>query len=372
MFVVKKSSLVLVLAVLVLTLSPDSVAESNGLLSPVDGLSGAASSSLAIGVSKRIAPRKSEKNLNSAKVEKVSDRKYPKCVKPELSDPDSDGWGWENSRTCKNYLKSTPVFRKSISSTFRSASSSNSSGSFGVVYENDFEQSSVGPYSQKDVFREWNSPSHIRGFRAGKTSIFNEGGSQGKVLKIYFPRGQSGFQTSSGFRMNLPENYEEVYLAFDMKLAPGFNRVFGGKLPGLCGGRCPIGSTKPSGYDGWSVRSLWQADEGFASYIYHASQKNQTGDIRPWRWDQSTGEWHRVQYKIRLNQVGLKNGLLEIWLDGKIVLVLNNIEFRRDDKIGVDTFYFSSFFGGQGKSMAPESDTYILFDNFVISSQSIY
>ena len=323
------------------------------------------------GIVEPSAKRKSPNRISQ--VGKSEDLSYPVCLNPKLSDPDLDGWGWENSKTCRTKFGRAKTSSKERTKNFHSASRLlNSASDFGIIYENDFEDSKLGPYTKEDVSRDWNSPSYIRGFRSGKTNIVDDGGSQGNVLKVSYLKGQSGFQTSSGFPMKLPKSLDQVYLAFDIKFAPGFDRVAGGKLPGMCGGVCNSGLNKPSGYDGWSVRSLWQSESGFASYVYHAAQRNRFGDIKPWRWDDHSEDWHRVQYNIRLNKVGLKNGLLEIWLDGKIVLMLNNIEFRRDIKLGIDTFYFSTFFGGKGKNWAPKEDTYILFDNFIISSQAIY
>jgi len=72
-----------------------------------------------------------------------------------------------------------------------------------------------------------------------------------------------------------------------------------------------------------------------------------------------------------MNTVGQNNGILEAWFDGEKVLSVNNFIYRKTDTIGINLFYFSTFFGGNDSSWAPSTDQQILFDNFAISTKPI-
>ena len=241
-----------------------------------------------------------------------------------------------------------------------------------VIYEQNFEESILGAYSGSEVKDEWNNPLYSKGFNEGRVYIIDEGGSQNKVMKVTYPKGMYGFSGSASFPMKLPESYEELYLAYDIKFEKDFQFVKGGKLPGFCGGDCNTGGNVPTGYDGWSARGMWREDGILENYLYHAGQSSTWGDDAIWAELAKPGVWHRVEHRVKINTVGQKNGIVEAWLDGQKVLYKDDLEFRKKQDIGIDTFYFSSFFGGGDSSWAPSKDVHISFDNFIISKSSIY
>ena len=60
--------------------------------------------------------------------------------------------------------------------------------------------------------------------------------------------------------------------------------------------------------------------------------------------------------------------MLEAWFDGRKVLSLENLMYRKTSDIGINLFYFSTFFGGNDPSWAPAADQVVSFDNFRIST----
>ena len=97
---------------------------------------------------------------------------------------------------------------------------------------------------------------------------------------------------------------------------------------------------------------------------------NYYGDDEYWGAEAQPGQWHRVQHRVVLNTPGVANGILEAWLDGKKVLSDDTYLFRNTANIGINLFYFSTFYGGNDSSWAPSQDQYVFFDNFRISTDS--
>ena len=59
------------------------------------------------------------------------------------------------------------------------------------------------------------------------------------------------------WRLELGDDYDELYLTYRVRFADEFNFVKGGKLPGLVGGEANTGGRVPTGRDGWSARMMW-------------------------------------------------------------------------------------------------------------------
>jgi len=178
------------------------------------------------------------------------------------------------------------------------------------------------------------------------------------------------------FGTGIERNFEELYISYDVKFSDDFDFVRGGKLPGLCGYNvtqdpregCNTGGGFPTGYDGWSARGMWREDGQLENYVYHADQFYEYGDDEYWSASAERGKWHTFQHRIVLNTVGEANGIVEAWFDGVKVLSSNTMLYRKTADIGINLFYFSTFYGGADPSWAPTSDQYIYFDNFRIAT----
>ena len=297
------------------------------------------------------------------------------------SDIDNDGWGYEFRQSCRvvegyvdpNAAPSTPPAGNSPAS------------SVGQIYSQNFADANLGLYQGDQLNADWETPIWHLGFDQGRVRIVDAGGRNGKAMEVTYPAGRYGaigasaFLSDIQFAMGLPDTYEELYVAYDIRFANDFDFVRGGKLPGLCGASnnaapstgCNTGGGFPTGYDGWSARGMWRENGELESYIYHASQRNFFADDEFWNVRALRGVWHRVEHRIVLNTPGQRNGIIEAWFDGQRVLSLDNLEYRKDRSIGINLFYFSTFFGGNDPSWAPSSDQTMNFDNFVISTDKI-
>ena len=289
------------------------------------------------------------------------------------ADKDGDGWGWENNGSC-------------IIDPDQPARQSSAPGLVVnqedlVVFEQDFESASVGNYLPEVLNDQWHTPLWHMGVRENRAKIVSDK-EKGKALEVLFPANQFGsdgavaFLNDLSFGSGIERNFEELYISYDVKFSENFDFVRGGKLPGLCGYNvtqdprdgCNTGGGFPTGYDGWSARGMWREDGKLENYVYHADQFYEYGDDEYWTANAERGTWHSFQHRIVLNTVGEANGIVEAWFDGVKVLSSNTMLYRKTADIGINLFYFSTFYGGADPSWAPTSDQYIYFDNFRIAT----
>jgi len=320
----------------------------------------------------------------------------PVCSSPAV-DSDGDGWGWENHQSCIVKSSGTSAAQPPVTLQALPGNSVNTANPQivnGLYYGRHQICSSPSADSDGDGwgFEYHDSCKVIAGYVAPGTTAGTPPAGNNPNMQVgvvyeqnfnsgsYGAGGASAFLSDIQFGMGLPKTYEELYVAYDIRFAAGFDFVKGGKLPGLCGTDinqashtgCNTGGGYPTGYDGWSARGMWRENGLLENYIYHANQRNYYGDDEYWNVAATPGVWHSVQHRIVLNTPGKKNGILEAWFDGRKVLSLNDIEYRKTNTIGINLFYFSTFFGGNDISWAPATDQTMHFDNFAISTETIY
>lgn len=250
-----------------------------------------------------------------------------------------------------------------------------------VLFSNYFDDGSpaneVGLYDGSDVAAGFLGPSWYNGVDEGRVSVVEANDTVGSchVLQVLYPQGAYG-STNSGaqWQLDLGSVYEELSASYWVRFPQDFEFVKGGKLPGLCGGECNTSGEKPTGVDGWSARIMWREDGRIVQYVYYPDQPGDYGVDFPWSGagsdsSFSPGLWHHVETRIKLNTVGVSDGTIESWLDGVLVLNAAGLRFRDVSRLGIDVFYFSTFYGGSDETWAPPSDQSVEFDGLVISTQ---
>jgi hypothetical protein len=238
----------------------------------------------------------------------------------------------------------------------------------------------TGPYLVSDLNRDWGNPSWENGVSQGLVSIIDEGSPEhAKALRVFYPKGSYSDSAIPGkvqWILKLPKRHNELYFAYDVKFDRDFDFVKSGKLPGFVGGKHNSGGNKPNGYDGWSARVVWLRGGEIGQYIYHPDQPDKWGQVFKYSAQGRSvlierGRWYRIINRIVMNTPMKQDGIVQAWMDGKLVLDLRNLRFRDIDSIGIDSFYFSTFFGGDDITWAASKDEYIYFDSFLITSSPI-
>ena len=247
----------------------------------------------------------------------------------------------------------------------------------GVIFFNDFEQNSVGIYTEESLMSDWNQPIIENGIVDGRVAIVEgEEALEGKSLRISYPVGAVGPGGGGAqWRMPLFMSYEELYCSYWIKFGKGFDFVKGGKIPGFTGGTGNTGGFIPDGTDGWSARMMWRPKGQVVQYVYHPDQLDMWGQDFFWSLGGQRffrpGTWHKVEQRIKMNTPGKRDGIIEAWFDGEQALKIVNMCFRDIPELAIDGFYFSTFFGGNDSSWASTKDEHVYFDRFIISTQRI-
>lgn len=173
----------------------------------------------------------------------------------------------------------------------------------------------------------------------------------------------------------LGEAGTDYTLSYDVRFDPGFPFVEGGKLHGL-GPEWPVAGGNPIRPDGWSARVMWRAKGRAELYSYHQDQRDQYGDhgtvVAPTAF--VPGRWQAVSLHVRLNDPAAANGLVELFVDGRLVERQVGIRLRGSDAphARITRFLFSTFHGGNGPEWAPRdaqgryATVHALFDNIAV------
>jgi hypothetical protein len=183
------------------------------------------------------------------------------------------------------------------------------------------------------------------------------------VLEVQIPEG-SHYGTSSDYEFGSETGSEpsEAYVEYYIYHAPSFDYAEAGpggsKLPGFSGtyGDAGWGGREADGTNGWSARLLntdpsvtdTSRDLGLASYVYHADQSREYGDLLTWDLGVNKGEWHKIGQYVKLNTPGRHDGVVRGWVDDDLAYEREDFLFRADgyDDIKIEKFWFNVYHGG--------------------------
>ncbi|RFA28648.1 hypothetical protein B7R25_02645 [Subtercola boreus] len=261
----------------------------------------------------------------------------------------------------------------------------------------DFNRAPVGTYLQSEAKDEWKSDGGaLQGFTvrpAGSLVIADD--QSNRFLQKTFPAGKYNSQDAEKddrvllqWSLKTPQN--ALYFAYRVRTSGDFDPAKGGKLPGLCGGICPIGGESttdaphsssgqndPNGTAiGWSARGMWRSNGYLVQYPYTPDQTTQYAPDLRYNLNGSDvylndGAWHTIESYVSMNTPGQHNGILKAWYDGQLVLDQKDVRFRDDLSYSIDTIKFTSYYGGHDSSWAPLTDSRIDYDDVVLSTDPI-
>jgi len=231
----------------------------------------------------------------------------------------------------------------------------------------DFETNTIGPYTLSNLEGNWQS---VPWSQLENMAFITTDPSEhhGKVLTIHYPKGSVGpSEGGAQFEVSLP-SAREYWLQYDLKMKSDFDFRLGGKLPGLAsGGTKYTGGNRPTEGQGWSARYMWRKGGSVVLYLYSIDMHGKWGDDHKLDFAPlETGRWYTVRQHVRVNDPQQKNGLVETWIDDEKVQHLDGLRLRLAPLGLIDTFYFSTFFGGNTSEWGPRVDGITYFDNFRI------
>lgn len=240
--------------------------------------------------------------------------------------------------------------------------SNNQNGDILIV---DFEQTALGDYDDMDIKADFDTVKWFITKERG--TIINEK-AKGNILRVQYPKDAVGPE-EGGIQFVCPIlPATEYYLSYDVKFEDGFDFKLGGKIPGLTsGGAKYTGGVNPDNGEGWSARYMWVGNKPIV-YLYYVDMQHKYGESLELSTTLKTGKWYNFTQHIKVNSVGQQDALIEVWIDGNKVGSKENFRLRIGDQGLIDTFYFSTFHGGNTPEWAPSNDSYARFDNIRVYS----
>lgn len=190
-----------------------------------------------------------------------------------------------------------------------------------------------------------------------------------KVLEVSYPKGSIDPATKtvprggSGFLYPLSTPRFSGCLTYEVKFEKGFEFGKGGKLPGLFGGNAPSGGADTG--SGFSTRYMWREGGAGEVYAYVPDKREAYGEsIGRGAWAFVPGQWQRLEQEVVVNHIGQNDGVLRVWVDGKLLINRTDMLYRVDSSVLVGGLMFSTFFGGHDPSWASPQTQAAFFRNF--------
>lgn len=244
-----------------------------------------------------------------------------------------------------------------------------------VLWDADFSARTAGAYALESAKADFGPFVLFAKVPAGNARIARDPELGRMVLEARYPKGCVGPDACAmQVRAAFPAR-TEAWMRYRVKFASGFDWKKGGKLPGLCGGKCNTGCVDVSGNDGWSARLMWHGDGNLVQYVYYPDGISDCGtDFAYAGAALAKGKWYEVLNQVVLNTPGAsggpgkKDGVMRAWLDGKLVLERTDLRFRDAPAVGLDQFYFSTFHGGDSPDWGPGSDSYASFVDLAVTA----
>ncbi|MGN6607442.1 MAG: polysaccharide lyase [Jatrophihabitans sp.] len=220
----------------------------------------------------------------------------------------------------------------------------------------------------------------------GRTSIVAAAG-HGNVMRITMPANTIGEASGAIIDAHLPRTVDQATIKYDIRFGSNFDWSRGGKLPGL-GGATP--GTRPSVAGGcnagnsgaWSGRGMWITPSSYPSvagpneligYAYDYAKQSTCGDNQRTNTAMTAGTWHSVTMSYRMNTIGSNgvphaDGVFKMWLDGRLIKDVQNLQYRNTANLHINYLYWEVFRGGGDQSWAGRTTSTIDFDNLSITT----
>lgn len=166
----------------------------------------------------------------------------------------------------------------------------------------------------------------------------------------------------SGHTARLPISPGRDYLfEYRLRFDTGFDWSRGGKIPGLAGATAPTGCVDVNG-TGFSARMMWHENGRLTGYTYALDQNTGCGNSIETGVNFSVGRWYNIKERVKLNTGSSSNGVLQIWVDDRMVVNRSNIPWMNEapDR-RIDLVYIQTFFGGSTLNWAPSRRCSISF-----------
>jgi hypothetical protein len=236
-------------------------------------------------------------------------------------------------------------------------------------------------FSQQDGTASWAGQGFetlwVEGFNQNRAHIDNAFAKAGNnSLRIFYPKNNFGTKNTGAQVPIQLKPSAQYYVSYWLRFSDDFSwgtASEGGKLPGLAGGDRCSGCIVCNGSNGFTARLMWRTGGKLVLYLYHMDKVNLCGDdhalqLSPGKdFYTPKGEWIQITERVKINSDGNHDGEVEVWINGQPALLKKEIKFVTNGSL-VDTFYFSTFHGGNDPGWSPKVDSFLWFDEIKIST----
>ncbi len=224
-------------------------------------------------------------------------------------------------------------------------------------------------------------PRGVRGFDGdGRRWLADNRVGNGVLRANYPPRIAGGYNSGFIFDKFFPAGEEATFeyrVRFEGSGAGNdFDWAAGGKLPGLGGttqGQAPTGCTQNVGAikNGFSTRLMWRRRGDLVVYTYFPDRDiNKCGQDITFLAGAQANRWYTLRQHIKLNTPGQRNGLLEMYVDGKLALRRTDVLYRESGKgaVKINHILFHTYRGGAetDERFHSPNNEHIQFDDFKV------
>jgi hypothetical protein len=130
------------------------------------------------------------------------------------------------------------------------------------------------------------------------------------------------------------ENAGSGCLTYSVYLPETFEFASGGTLPGVYGGMRPdtTGATSPAAAEpGYLARLHWSADGGLSLWLrFSGKDAPASVEFQIDRFTMPRGRWVSVQQEVVMNKPDAADGMVRLWVDGKLRLDRGGVVWRKD------------------------------------------
>lgn len=194
-----------------------------------------------------------------------------------------------------------------------------------------------------------------------------------KMLKLNLPANVYGPLSGNQWKVSFAGS-ESAFLQYSLYIPANFLCMKGGKLPGLGGGKGNTGGKVPDGFDGWSVRFMFNKACTLCSYVYYPEMPGKYGEKilleeKDYPFILPKGAWIKIGLYVKMNDIGKRNGIVQCFVDDRLMMHADNLLFRKTEALKVDHLLFSVFYGGADASYAPPGDCQLYFDDIIVNDK---
>ena len=194
-------------------------------------------------------------------------------------------------------------------------------------------------------------------------------------IRVFYPASTVGPSEGGHQAALLLEPEREYCLSYWLRFGEDFSwggSEQGGKLPGLGQGKLCSGGATCDGSNGFSARYMWREGGLAVLYLYHMDKPHKWGedftllDSAGESFRFPRGEWIHLAQRVRINDGDTADGEVQVWVNGNEALKLDGLRFVSDGS-SIDTFYFSTFHGGNTADWGPSNDSYLWIDDIAVT-----